>query len=436
MAADPVTRFFGGGWRPRPWTVLLIGVGVTLLGLLLSLAGDSLAPLRVIVLFAGLITVGSAVSLRLRRAGQEFEERMESAGVLAVAAFAALLAYWATDAAWDSMTMGLVVLIIAALAGVVLILLPTAVRMGVVGVLVLVHFGGMITAATTIDPPGSSAPWVSLQAWLWYRPYLQFMYLNNAYHFYSPEPGPPALIWFHIKYKDGHVKWVKIPHRDDDPVPIHHTRLLSVTESASIASMQQPPPQVWDDLITRREGSGRAFDIPLAPPNVMPVQGQYQETQDYSLRMQQSYVRHIAILNAGAEDDPIMGIKVYRLRHTIMNPEPMAEGRNLLDPTLFIAFYQGEYDKDGNLLHVKDVKDAEGNQVDVKDPFRFWYMPIYYQSKDPINNPYRPDMKPDELELVDCLTRHARLDILKAPSQQQPDPTDSPWDDRAEKPQP
>lgn len=157
MAADPVTRFFGGGWRPSPWTVLFIGVGVTFLGLLLSLAGDALAPLRVIVLFAGLITVGSAVSLRLSTAGQQFEERMESAGVLAIAAFATLLAYWATNPLWDSMTMVLVVLIAAALAGVALVLLPTAVRMMVVGVLVLVHFGGMITAATTIDPPGASA---------------------------------------------------------------------------------------------------------------------------------------------------------------------------------------------------------------------------------------------------------------------------------------
>ena len=100
------------------------------------------------------------------------------------------------------------------------------------GVLILIHFGGMITAATTIDPPGAAAPWVSEMLWVHvYRPYLQFMYLNNAYHFYSPEPGPPALVWFHIKYKDGRVKWFKIPHRDDDPVPIHHTRLLSITES-------------------------------------------------------------------------------------------------------------------------------------------------------------------------------------------------------------
>ena len=284
MAADPVTRFFGGGWRPSPWTVMLVGVGVTLLGLPLMLAGDALAPRSLHRALGRPDHVGAAVSLRLSTAGQQFEERMESAGVLAIAAFAALLAYWAADPAWDSMTMVLVVLIAAALGGVVLVLLPTAARMIVVGVLVLVHFGGMITAATTIDPPGASAPWVSQKAWLWYRPYLQFMYLNNAYHFYSPEPGPPALVWFHIKYKDGQVKWVKIPHRDDDPVPIHHTRLLSITESApSAVPCSNRRNRIWEDSITRTAAQRRRLSTSRwRRANIMPLQPQYQETQVYS----------------------------------------------------------------------------------------------------------------------------------------------------------
>ena len=121
---------------------------------------------------------------------------MESAGVLAIAAFAALLAYWATDPAWDSMAMVLVVLIAVSLVGVVLVLLPTPAQLSWSASWCWSTSGGMITAATTIDPPGSSAPWVSMKAWLWYRPYLQFMYLNNAYHFYSPgsRTARPSLV--------------------------------------------------------------------------------------------------------------------------------------------------------------------------------------------------------------------------------------------------
>jgi hypothetical protein len=425
-------------WRLRPWPVLLAGLAVTAVGLLLSMAGDALAPIRFVLFMAGLITVGAALSMRFRVAGPFFEERMETAGMLAVAAFACLLAFAdaiSADPSWDSMQMVLVVMIAAALLGVVLVLLPTMIRTIVVGVLVLVHFGGMITAATTIEPPGASAPWVSRQLWAnVYRRYLQFMYLNNAYHFYSPEPGPPALLWFHIKYDDGQVKWFKIPHRDEDPLPIHHTRLLSITESTAVASTQPPQdPGRWSDLKSARERAGELFDIEVAPDYVMPEYLQYQETQTFSQKMIESYVRHVAweFPSLGDPANTVKSIKVYRLRHKIISPQEVAEGRSPLDKLMYIGFYQGEYDAAGKLLHAE--YDADGNVTVVNDPFRYWYMPIYYRPKDH-SKFYRPNMKPDELELFDGVTRHAQLDLdAKTISK---DPNDTPWDDGAETKQP
>jgi hypothetical protein len=425
------------GWRIRPWPVLLAGLVAIAFGLLLSIAGDGLATVRFIVFLAGLITVGAALSMRFRVAGSFFEERMETAGMLAVAAFACLLAFAdavSADPTWDSMQMVLGALIFAAIAGVVLVLLPVRFRLLVVGVLVLAHFGGMITAATTIEPPGASAPWVSRMMWSHvYRRYLQFMYLNNAYHFYSPEPGPPALVWFHIKYDDGQVKWFKIPHRDEDPIPIHHTRLLSITESTSIAS--PVPPQDagrWSDIRSSRERLGDMFDIEVAPDWVMPVSLQYQETQPFSQKMIESYVRHVAweFPTLGSPDNKIHSIKVYRLRHSIISPQLIAEGHGPLDKTLYIAYYQGEYNAEGKLLRAD--YDANGNVTQTNDPFRFWYMPIYYRPKDHTKF-YRPGMKPDELELYDGITRHARLDLDKKKVGN--DPNDTPWDDGAEQPQ-
>ena len=305
-----------------------------------------------------------------------------------------------------------------------------------VGVLVLVHFGGMIDAATTIEPPGASAPWVSRMMWAHvYRRYLQFMYLNNAYHFYSPEPGPPALLWFHIRYDDGQVKWFKIPHRDEDSVPIHHTRLLSITESTSIDVHAAAARRHAAGRTSRPHGErvGDLFDIEVAPDYVMPVRLQYQEAQTFSQKMIESYVRHVAweFPSLGDPGNKVEGIKVYRLRHTIISPQLVAEGRSPLDKTLYIGYYQGEYDADGKLLHAD--YDDKGNITQVNDPFRFWYMPIYYQPKDH-SKFYRPDMKPDELELVDCITRHARLDLDQKKVSN--DPNDTPWDDGAEKTQP
>jgi hypothetical protein len=423
MSGNPMSSLPQAGWRPRPWPVLLAGLAITAVGLILHVAGDALAPIRFVLFLAGLITAGAALSMRFRVAGAPFEERMETAGMLAVAAFAGLLAFIGADPSWDSMQMVLVVLIAVALLGVVLVLLPATIRAIVVGVLVLVHFGGMITAATTIAPPGSSAPWVSRELWAnVYRRYLEFMYLNNAYHFYSPEPGPPSLVWFHIKYADGHVKWFKIPHRDEDAVPIHHTRLLSITESIAATSGLPQEPGRWVDLKTSRERAGDLLKIQVAPDTIMPETIQYQETQPLSQKLIESYVRHVAweFPSLGEPSNTVKSIKVYRLRHTIISPQAVAEGRSPLDKTTYVPFYQGEYDAEGKLLHVEN------------DPFRYWYMPIYTRPKD--GGPYRPNLKPDELDLVDSLTRHAQLDLDTLVVSD--DPNDTPWDDGAEKHQP
>ncbi len=76
-----------------------------------------------------------------------------------------------------------------------------------------------MTAVTAVEPPGADGSLAF--RWLWgkvYRPYLQFFYLNNAYHFYSPEPGPPVLVWFRIDYTDNKSMWYRIPN-DEDKVP-------------------------------------------------------------------------------------------------------------------------------------------------------------------------------------------------------------------------
>jgi hypothetical protein len=456
MSDSPMTSVSRRFWPPRPWHVLLVGLGVTLLGLLGATLGDNFAGLRFVLFLVGLVTAGAAVSMRLRRAGwAAFEDRMETAGMLAVAAFAALLAllnYMSVDTAWDSMEMVLVALILAALAGVVLVLLPTTARMIVGGLLVVVHFLGILSAATAIDPPNSAAPWVARVAHQYvYRPYVEFMYLNNAYHFYSPEPGPPSLLWFHVKYENGKVKWVKIPHRDDDPVPIHHVRLLSITESS--AALEQLQLRADYETATyikyQRNKWGELFDIKEAPEFIMPVPSQEQETQPFSQKMIESYVRHIAFTHPSLGEAPngVKSIKVYRLRHGIILPQAMAEGRDPRDKTLFVGYYQGEYDKDGNLLY-PDTYTLDGNPnspsvpydypgaklAKREDAFRFWYMPVYYRPKDHSKPVVTPEMRPQDLELVDCLTRHAWFDLGQKKVIE--DPADSPWDVETELDQP
>ena len=45
----------------------------------------------------------------------------------------------------------------------------------------------------------------------------------------------------------------------------------------------------------------------------------------------------------------------------------MAQGRSPLDKTLFVGYYEGEYDKDGALLH-PDICDKDGNLFEEARP--------------------------------------------------------------------
>src|SRR5262249_1678511 len=122
-------------------------------------------------------------------------------------------------------------LVILSLAGSLLVLLPPVDRKIFLSLFLLFHFGGMATAVTAIDPPNSTGPWVSKQLWTYvYRPYLQFLYMTNAYHFYSPDPGPPNHLWFSVTYEDGSWEWVKYPNRKTSSVGMQYQRHLALPE--------------------------------------------------------------------------------------------------------------------------------------------------------------------------------------------------------------
>ena len=91
---------------------------------------------------------------------------------------------------WDTMRMFLRVLMAVNLMAAALMLVSMRMRRLVLGLLFLLHFGGICTAALSAPP----SPQLVQQIWVRiYRPYLEFVYLNNAYHFYAPEPGPAEI---------------------------------------------------------------------------------------------------------------------------------------------------------------------------------------------------------------------------------------------------
>jgi hypothetical protein len=242
-------------------------------------------------------------------------------------------------------------------------------------------------------------PWLATVLWTrFYRPYLEFMYLNNAYHFYAPEPGPATLAWFYIKYDDGSAQWFEIPRRDAHAFTLQYQRRLSLSESIN---QLLPPPSVLDpEAGHRRLTAGRLDGIPLHP--ALPETLQYREPTPYSKRMLQTYARHVARTMPHPRDPSgrVTGVKIYRVVHRGLDPLEMARGVDPAEDPLYLAYYQGEFD-------------AEGRLKDPSDPYLYWLIPILkYEHQVITRRPgrsARSAVQP-EARVLDFVQVHAELE--------------------------
>jgi hypothetical protein len=420
MASEGVKPSGQQSWTlASPWQLTMVGLATTGLAVFLHylqgwIAGDSLAPVfvpvRALLIFAGLVLAGAGVSLRLRTANWDFEERAVSAALTSVAAFTVILAYLALDPAWDTIALFLTVFAVVAFAAVGLILLPRMVRRVVILALVFFHFGGILTAVTSAPPPGSDAPWITRQLWTCvYRPYLQFMYLNNAYHFYSPEPGPACQLWFYIKFTDGTGEWLKIPQREDYATRQEYQRILSITESTN-QCYPQPPNEY---MIGMRYQAGNTHKPPIKPaPNVPPAM-QYRRPYPSSALMVQTYARHVALTYKSSSDPEkeVATVKVYRVVHQIVPASEFAD-TDPNDPTYFWPYFQGEFNAKGEMVTRQREYNQDGMIIQDDDPFLYWLIPIMDEPKKP-NAPFQANLpitgksRRDNFDIVDYCKIHA-----------------------------
>jgi hypothetical protein len=140
---------------------------------------------------------------------------------------------------------------------------------------------GIFFATTT--PP--STPWVTEQAFVRvYNPYLQFIYMRNAYHFYSPEPGPASVLVCLLKTETGTddngqkqytTKWVVLPKRPadvKDPLGLTYYRRLSITEQLARASaglIQSTNAAEKNEMLPRRQAVSHLIPMhPVEEPGV------------------------------------------------------------------------------------------------------------------------------------------------------------------------
>jgi hypothetical protein len=298
---------------------------------------------------------------------------------------------------WDTMRLFLRVVTVAGLYAAGLTLVSLRLRRLVFSFLFVLHFAGISTAALSAPP----SPWLVQQVWVRvFRPYLEFMYLNNAYHFYAPEPGPAGYLWFRIIYADPdgveHGKWYRVPDIDEmghinHPVPLEYHRYLAMTASVEGYDAQPPwtnalndftptykermwlQPHMADNrpLFMKRR---RAKDpvIPLHP--LMMPQYQVIIPNELSRKLLSTYARHVALKfekHPEHEDWTFKRVKVYRAIHSIPQVEWFVLGNSPTDPVLYRPYYMGSYDIEGTL------KDGDGED---RDPYLYWLLPVLRSS--------------------------------------------------------
>jgi hypothetical protein len=313
---------------------------------------------------------------------------------------------------WDSARLLARVLTALAMAGAALAALKPVYRYSVVSLAVLFHFGGILTATTWPQP----TPWITEQlAGRVYQPYLTFVYMRNAYHFYSPEPGPASQLFVLVKYEGTDpatgkppAEWEILPRRDQhmkDPLGLTYYRRLSITEAVAGTIPDLFSAQTFEKLDAKQRRVKMAYGlagkdaIPLAPQELEPQFQQYRvPRQDITRYLLPSYARHICIESSAATGRRVVSVKFYRAEHRITpiaefidRPTPgggVIPGKDPYYPDGYRVYYLGEYTPDGTL-------------VNPQDEMLYWLVPIYRREGGP------SPTDPDHQGYYDFLTKHA-----------------------------
>jgi hypothetical protein len=344
-----------------------VGLGLTALGAGLSLAAvilpEATQPVlnfaRLCAVFLGLITVGAAISMR-----------PGSWWTWAMGTVASLLAWPGLPADWDSFRLLARALAGVSAAGSIVAACTPVWQTVLISAAVLYHFTG-IFMATTSPPP---TPWLTEQVFRYvYNPYLQFVYLRNAYHFYSPEPGPASLLAFFLKTEVGTTptgepeykyQWVVLPTRPADlrdPLGLGYYRRLSLTEQLARGS---PGLAIPTDQFEKTEMWYRRYNqrevIPFHPADNVNIQYRL-PNPDVIRYLLPSYASHVILEHTPDKHAAARTtVKVYRLEHRTMPPDQftrrLADGgyQSPYHPVTYRPFFLGEFDVHGKLLNPQE----------------------------------------------------------------------------------
>ncbi len=406
-------------------TTGLVGVGLmavaAILGLAASAAGEVPAALntaRLFLVLIGAITAGAAISMR-----------PDLWWAWGMAAGAALLGVGGLPGHWDSFRFLFWVLFAMTVGGMVLVLFPPVWRLGAASAIVVFHFTGIFMATTSPSTDPLPAPWITVQAFTRvYNPYLQFIYQRNAYHFYSPNPGPASVLVFLLKTDTGETElvtdpvtkdveqrkvykteWFVMPKRPDDvrdPLGLSYYRRLSLTEQLARGTYGITVPDQFEKIEMSNRRNLQTQKYPYHP--LVGLGFQYKLPGSDVMRfLLPSFASHVILQHTPDKETATKTtVKVYRLEHQTLAIEQFAakssngKYQSPYHPGTYRPYFLGEYD-------------ALGNLVNPVEPMLYWMVPIIPRTPSP-NDPNDPFSK----EYLDYMTVHALemslAEVLKA----------------------
>ncbi len=196
------------------------------------------------------------------------------------------------------------------------------------------HFFAITVIVSSASSPQFPAPPPIVRITPYVRPYLEPLFLVNAYRFYAPEPGATDLLWVRYRYADETVRWKEMPRRQDYTFRMQFQRELAAGLLLNLFVEQVPYDPNQPELSTS-SANPRGMVLRFSPVGQICFA---------------SYVRHLASLPAYQKSEQgaaMVGLELFKVAHRILAPDDIKINMKQDDPRLYDIYFVGKFNVQG-----------------------------------------------------------------------------------------
>lgn len=136
-----------------------------------------------------------------------------------------------------------------------------------VNIWLVYHLLAIVIAPSSVSPSSR----IQQRSWTLVGRYLQSLYLNHGWHYFSPEPGRSTLLSYTLEFPDGTVETGRLPNKEIQPRLLYH-RYFMLTEFLGNSDPERQPAwhRAFARALLRESGAERVsmskvfHELPLA----------------------------------------------------------------------------------------------------------------------------------------------------------------------------